>query len=87
MEKIETVKVLPESEEQGNYIVINAEDFDKKKHKLYEGPDNPEPVNVQAPKSFEEMAAEMAAMKAELAALKGEAPAEGGDGWGAPPKE
>lgn len=85
MDKIETVRIVSDNpEEQGPYIVINAEDFDKKKHKEYTGPDNPEPVKTSAPASFEEMAAEMAAMRAELAALKGQA-SEGGEGWGAPP--
>jgi hypothetical protein len=80
MPDIETVRILPESEEQGNYILINAEDFDKKKHKIYDGPDNP-PAEV--PVTLESMAAELAEAKAKLAALS--PPAEGADGWGAPP--
>lgn len=85
MDVIKTVRIVAsDPETQGNYVIINEDDFDKKTMKVYEGPDNPAPAKVEAPKSFEEMAAEMAAMRAELAALKGEAP-EGGDGWGAPP--
>ena len=84
---VETVRIVPEDPAQGNYIIINAEDFDKKKHKVYEGPDNPEPVAVEAPKTFEELQAELAEVKAKLAAL--DAPAgegEAGKGaWGAPP--
>lgn len=89
MEKVNTVRIVSsDPETQGPYVIINEDDFDKKTMKVYDGPDNPEPVKVEAPKSFEEMAAEMAAMRAELAALKGEKPAEGAegaDGWGAPP--
>lgn len=87
MEKIATVRIVAsDPETQGAYVIINEDDFDKKTMKVYDGPDNPEPVKAEAPKSFEEMARELAELKAQLAALAPPA-AEGGDGWGAPPKE
>lgn len=30
-----TVKIKPQSQEQGEYVVINEEDFDKEKHEIY----------------------------------------------------
>lgn len=33
---METVKVIPWGKDQGDYVVINKEDFDEKKHKIYE---------------------------------------------------
>jgi hypothetical protein len=88
MDKIETVRIeSTDPETQGPYVIVNKDDFDKKTMKVYDGPDNPEPVKADAPKSFEEMAAKFAAMEAELAALKGTPPAEGADGWGKPPAE
>lgn len=84
MDAIKTVRIVAsEPETQGFYVVINEDDFDKKTMKLYDGPDNPAPVSTDTPKSFEEMAAELAELKAKFAALS--PPAEGGDGWGAPP--
>ena len=32
---LDTVKVMPQSEEQGDFILINKDDFDEKVHKLY----------------------------------------------------
>jgi len=32
---METVNVMPWGEDQGDYVVINKDDFDPKKHKLY----------------------------------------------------
>jgi len=34
--ELETVKVMPWGDDQGDYVVINKNDFDKEKHKLYE---------------------------------------------------
>lgn len=33
---METMKVKPWGKGQGDYVLINAEDFDKDKHELYE---------------------------------------------------
>lgn len=35
---METVNVMPWGKDQGDYVVINKEDFDEKKHKIYEEP-------------------------------------------------
>lgn len=32
---IEIIKILPENESQGDFVVINKEDFDPKVHKEY----------------------------------------------------
>ena len=32
---METVNVIPWGEDQGDYVVINKDDFDPKNHKLY----------------------------------------------------
>jgi hypothetical protein len=34
--ELETVKVKPWGEDQGDYVIINKDDFDPEKHKLYE---------------------------------------------------
>lgn len=35
-ESVETVQVMPWSESQGDFVVINKSDFDPKKHKMYD---------------------------------------------------
>ena len=34
--ELETIKVMPWGEDQGEFVVINKDDFDESKHKLYE---------------------------------------------------
>jgi hypothetical protein len=82
-DKIETVRIVASDPEQGNYVIINKDDFDKKTMKEYDGPDNPEPVKLDGPQSFEAMAAELARLKA---IVEGGSP-EGAEGWGNPPAE
>lgn len=43
MDACKTVKVKPWGEGQGEFVEINAEDFDPKQHKLVEGEVAPEP--------------------------------------------
>jgi hypothetical protein len=35
---METIKVKPWSKDQGDYVLINAEDFDESKHERYINP-------------------------------------------------
>lgn len=39
MDTCPTVRVMPTSEEQGAYVVINESDFDEKVHVLYTEPE------------------------------------------------
>lgn len=39
MDTVPTVRVMPASEEQGAYVVINESDFDPKVHVLYKEPE------------------------------------------------
>lgn len=41
---MEVIKVLPEHETQGEYVLINERDFDKEKHVIYEPLSNKEPA-------------------------------------------
>ena len=86
MQPPETVKVKPRAPEQGNYLIINKEDFIEGKDEIYDGPENPEPSENVAPKSFDELQAQVAELQAKLSAMtpvavdSGEAPANGA--WG-----
>jgi hypothetical protein len=83
MEPVNTVRIVATNPEiQGNYIVINECDFDKKTMKLYNGPDN-ELVSVAVPNTLEAMAKEIEELRAMVAAKSG---VEAGEGWGKAPE-
>lgn len=42
---IETIKVKPWGKDQGDHVVINADDFDPKVHSLIEGEKAPQPAD------------------------------------------
>ena len=42
---IETIKVKPWGKDQGDHVVINADDFDPKVHSLIAGEKAPEPAD------------------------------------------
>lgn len=46
-----TVKVKPSSKEQGDFVVINEEDFDPKVHTLAKGESAPEAAKIEAGQS------------------------------------
>lgn len=48
--QVETVKVKPWGEEQGDHVVINKADFDPEKHQLLEEPKAKKPAKADAEK-------------------------------------
>lgn len=46
----ETVKIMPSSQEQGEFVIINKADFDEKLHTLYEQSTSDETIAVEPKK-------------------------------------